>query len=256
MNSDKDDISRTDTASTGCVWDLTGTNTRSYSGSASTDYNQIALFGKTKIANDLNLGFALSPPADGKTNYSDDYSSSTHRTGNGMILGVGIGKEDSDMVFEGGVVIEQENKDSGDGDQRDLFILYEALFGGGAFLVGYTSTESDKLEDGSTKIARPISSSTIDLEGQVDVDNGIYASVSLTSLNATFGDYGNASYDLINRKVSKLESKTRSLALQMVFEQGILSPEDQRPHFWLFSSHTKVQDLCNVQDLKFAFIIS
>ena len=217
MNSDKDDISRTDTASTGCVWDLTGTNTCSYSGSASTDYNQIALFGKTKIANDLNLGFALSPPADGKTNYSDDYSSSTHRTGNGMILGVGIGKEDSDMVFEGGVVIEQENKDSGDGDQRDLFILYEALFGGGAFLVGYTSTESDKLEDGSTKIARPISSSTIDLEGQVDVDNGIYASVSLTSLNATFGDYGNASYDLINRKVSKLESKTRSLALQMFF---------------------------------------
>ena len=91
------------------------------------------------------------------------------------------------------------------------------LFGGGAFLVGYTSTESDKLEDGSTKIARPISSSTIDLEGQVDVDNGIYASVSLTSLNATFGDYGNASYDLINRKVSKLESKTRSLALQMFF---------------------------------------
>ena len=84
-------------------------------------------------------------------------------------------------------------------------------------MVGYTSTESDKLEDGSTKIARPISSSTIDLEGQVDVDNGIYASVSLTSLNATFGDYGNASYDLINRKVSKLESKTRSLALQMFF---------------------------------------
>ena len=48
MNSDKDDRSRTDTASTGCVWDSTGTNTRSYSGSASTDYNQIAIFWENK----------------------------------------------------------------------------------------------------------------------------------------------------------------------------------------------------------------
>ena len=119
------------------------------------------------------------------------------------------------MVFEGGVVIEQENKDSGDGDQRDLFILYEALLGGGAFLVGYTSTESDKLEDGSTKIARPISSSTIDLEGQFEVGNGIYASVSLTSLNATYGDYGNTTYDLI--KSDSYKSTTMSLAINAIF---------------------------------------
>ena len=199
----KQDKSRTDTASTGCLWSSTGTSTRSYSGSASSDYNQIALFGKSEITNELKLGFLLTPAAGGKTNYSGDYTDTIFRKGNGMTLGVGIGKEDSQMAFEGGIIIEQENKNSGDGSSRDLFVLYETLFGGGAFLVGYKNSESDKLEDGSTKIARPITSTTIDLEAQINVANGIYASGSLSSLNATYGDYGDATADEIKSESYK-----------------------------------------------------
>ena len=199
----KNDISRTDTASTGCLWSSTGTSTRSYSGSASSDYNQIALFGKSEITNELKLGFLLAPAAGGKTNYSGDYTDTIFRKGNGMTLGVGIGKEDSQMAFEGGIIIEQENKNSGDGSSRDLFVLYETLFGGGAFLVGYKNSESDKLEDGSTKIARPITSTTIDLEAQINVANGIYASGSLSSLNATYGDYGDVTADEIKSESYK-----------------------------------------------------
>ncbi len=199
----KQDKSRTDTAPTGCFWTSTGTSTRSYSGSASSDYNQIALFGKSEITNELKLGFLLTPAAGGKTNYNGDYTDTIFRRGNGMTLGVGIGKEDSQMAFEGGIIIEQENKNSGDGSSRDLFVLYETLFGGGAFLVGYKNLESDKLEDGSTKIARPITSTTIDLEAQINVTNGIYASGSLSSLNATYGDYGDATADEIKSESYK-----------------------------------------------------
>ncbi len=169
MVTDKQDISRTDTASTGCVWPSTGTNTVSYFGSASSGYNQIALFGKSEITNELKLGFLLAPAAGGKTNYSGDYTNTIFRRGNGMTFGVGVGKEDSQMAFEGGIFVEQENKDSGDGNNRDLFVLYETLFSGGAFSVGYKNSESDKLEVGSTKIARPISSTTIDMEVQFNV---------------------------------------------------------------------------------------
>ena len=203
MVTSMEDISRTDTASTGCLWNETGTNTRSYSGSASNDYNNISLFGKSEITNELNLGFLISPSAGGETNYSGDYSDSIFRSGNGMMLGFGIGKEDSKMAFEGGIIIEQENKNSGDGSSRDLFVLYETIFGGGAFLVNYVNSESDKLEDGSTKIARPISSTTIDLEVQVNVANGIYVSGSLSSLNATYGDYGDATADEIKSESYK-----------------------------------------------------
>ena len=89
------------------------------------------------------------------------------------------------------------------GSSRDIFVLYETLFGVGAFLVGYKNSESDKLEDGSTKIARPITSTTIDLEAQINVANGIYASGSLSSLNATYGDYGDATADEIKSESYK-----------------------------------------------------
>ena len=79
-------------------------------------------------------------------------------------------------MHEGGILIEQESKDSGDGNKRDLFFLYEILIGGGSFLASFTNSETEKLKDGSTNVARPTSATTIDLQTQIDLEGGMYVS--------------------------------------------------------------------------------
>ena len=44
-----------------------------------------------------------------------------------MIIGGAIGSIITDTVYEGGILIEQESKDSGAGNKRDLFSLYETF---------------------------------------------------------------------------------------------------------------------------------
>ena len=129
----KGDVTSTDTINRGYVQASTSTTTKSRSGSASAVYNQIIIFGKNNINKSINLGFTFIPEASSKSKYSDDFSTSNFRKGNGMIIGGAIGSISTDTVYEGGILIEQESKDSGDGNKRDLFFLYETLMGGGSF---------------------------------------------------------------------------------------------------------------------------
>ena len=46
-----------------------------------------------------------------------------------MIIGGAIGSITTDTVYEGGILIEQESKDSGDGNKRDLFLFFDYSFG-------------------------------------------------------------------------------------------------------------------------------
>ena len=82
-------------------------------------------------------------------------------------------------------------------------------------MAGYKNSESDKLQVGSIKIARPISPTTIDMEVQFNVANGIYVSGSLSSLNATYGDYGDATADEI--KSESFKGTEISFAINSLF---------------------------------------
>ena len=93
-----------------------------------------------------------------------------------MIIGGAIGSISTDTVYEGGILIEQESQDSGDGNKRDLFFLYETLIGGGSLLASFTNSETEKLKDGSTNVARPTSATTIDLQTQIDLEGGMCVS--------------------------------------------------------------------------------
>ena len=176
MVSEKGDVTSTDTINRGYVWASTNTTTKSRSGSTSADYNQIIIFGKNNINKSINLGFTFIPEASSKSKYSDDFSTSNFRKGNGMIIGGAIVLISTDTVYEGGILIEQESKDSGDGNKRDLFFLYETLIGGGSLLASCTNSETEKLKDGSTNVARPTSATTIDLQTQIDFEGGMYVS--------------------------------------------------------------------------------
>ena len=74
---EKGDLSSTGTLNNGYVWTATGTSTRSTSGSASADYNQIRIYGMKKIKESINAGFTFIPEALSKSKYSDDYSTLT-----------------------------------------------------------------------------------------------------------------------------------------------------------------------------------
>ena len=87
MVSEKGDVTSTDTINRGYVWASTNTTTKSRSGSASADYNQIIIFGKNNINKSINLGFIFIPGASSKSKYSDDFSTSSFRKGNGVIIG-------------------------------------------------------------------------------------------------------------------------------------------------------------------------
>ena len=62
------------------------------------------------------------------------------------------------------------------GNKRDLFFLYETLIGGGSLLASFTNSETEKLKDGSTNVARPTSATTIDLQTQIVLEGGMYVS--------------------------------------------------------------------------------
>ncbi len=69
MVSEKGDVTSTDTINRGNVWASTNTTTKSKSGSASADYNQIVIFGKNNINKSINLGFNFIPEASSKSKY-------------------------------------------------------------------------------------------------------------------------------------------------------------------------------------------
>jgi len=191
------DINKLGTQTNNCTWVSTGTSTETVSGTASASYNQIGIFGKRKVSDKMSFGFFITPEAGNTSKYSNDYSTTNFRVGNGLIIGGAIGSESTDTVYEVGLSIEQESKDSGDASQRDLFFLYETLLEPGVVvLAGYTNSESEKFKDGSTNIARPYSSSIIDLAVQFEMDE-LYSSVQLDLLNTTYGNYGDTASDKV-----------------------------------------------------------
>ena len=56
------------------------------------------------------------------------------------------------------------------------FSSMKLLIGGGSFLASYTNSETEKLKDGSTNVARPTSATTINLQTQIDLEGGMYVS--------------------------------------------------------------------------------
>jgi len=216
LESIKGDIARTDTLTNGCTWTATGTDTRNYSGSASADLNRLLVFSKTKISDKMSFGFLLAPEAGSKSKYSNDYSSTDFRAGNGFIIGGAIGSESAGTVFEGGLIIEQESKESGDGSQRDLFFLYETFLDPDVVvLAGYTNSESQKLKDGSTNVARPSSHSLISLGAQFKMDEGVYPLIQFNIFNKSYGDYGNSSSD--STKIESFKYTDISFAVNASF---------------------------------------
>ena len=121
MVSEKGAVISTDSINRGYVWASTNTTTKSRSGSTSADYNQIIIFGKNNINKSINLGFTFIPVASSKSKYSDNFSTSNFRKGNGMIIGGAIGSISTDPMYEGGILIEQESKDSGAGKKEIYF---------------------------------------------------------------------------------------------------------------------------------------
>ena len=164
-------------------------------GTGSGEYNVFGIVGKTELTEKLLLGFTGILEATDKSKYTDDWSTVDNRMGNGMRMGVSVGSETSMRAFEGGIIIENENKDSGDGYSMYIFGLYEGRFGGGGYLIGYSNGSEEKVVDGTEYISRPNSFSTIDLQVQYELDEGMYFSGDLKKIDVKYGDYGIATED-------------------------------------------------------------
>ena len=215
MVSKKTDIARGDTLTRGCTWTSTGTANRSSNGTGSGDYNVFVIVGKTELTEKLLLGFTGVLEATDKSKYTDDWSTSDNRMGNGMRMGVSVGSETSMRAFEGGIIIENESKDSGDGNSMYIFGLYEGRFGGGGYLIGYSNGSEEKVVDGTEYISRPNSFSTIDLQVQYELDEGMYFSGDLKKIDVKYGDYGIATKDEV--KTNTLAENDIKLGINVVF---------------------------------------
>jgi len=197
MVSQKTDRAEADTLTNGCTWTSTSTANRNWNGTGSGEYNVFGIAGKTELTEKLLLGFTGILEATDKSKYTGDWSNSDNRMGNGMIMGVSVGSETSIRAFEGGIIIENESKDSGDGKGMYVFGLYEGRFGGGGYLIGYSNGSEAKVVDGTEYISRPNSYSTIDLMVQYELDEGMYFSGDLRKIDVKYGDYGIATEDEI-----------------------------------------------------------
>jgi len=197
MVSKKTDIALGKTLTSGCTWSSTGTANESSKGTGSAEYNVSRIVGKTELTEKLLLGFTGILEATDKSKYTDDWSTSDNRMGNGMIMGVSVGSETSMRAFEGGIIIENESKDSGDGNSMSVFGLYEGRFGGGGYLIGYSNGSEEKVVDGTEYISRPNNYSSIDLKVQYELDEGMYFSGDLRKFDVKYGDYGIATEDEI-----------------------------------------------------------
>ena len=58
-------------------------------------------------------------------------------------MGGAIGSISTDTVYEGGILIEQESKDSGAGKKRFIFPLWDFYRGGASFLASFTNSETE-----------------------------------------------------------------------------------------------------------------
>ena len=161
------------------------------------------------------MGFTGILEATDKSKYTDDWSTTDNRMGNGMRMGVSVGSETSMRAFEGGIIIENESKDSGDGNSMYIFGLYEGRFGGGGYLIGYSNGSEEKVVDGTEYISRPNSFSTIDLQVQYELDEGMYFSGDLRKIDAKYGDYGIATEDEV--KTNTLAENDIKLGINVVF---------------------------------------
>ena len=215
MVSSKTDIARGETLTSGCNWTSTGTANDSSKGTGSGEYNVFGIVGKTELTEKLLLGFTGFLEAKDKSKYTDDWSTTDNRMGNGMRMGVSVGSETSMRAFEGGIIIENESKDSGDGKGMYVFGLYEGRFGGGGYLIGYSNGSEEKVVDGTEYISRPNSFSTIDLQVQYELDEGMYFSGDLRKIDAKYGDYGIATKDEV--KTNTLAENDIKLGINVVF---------------------------------------
>ena len=214
MITDKYDIDRVDTASSGCVWISTSTQVRNFNGSASLEYNTLFVVGKKKVK-EISIGYVFSPNSSDNTRFSNDYSNSTYRSGNGNIIGFAIGKENIDANYEVGILIENSNKDSGDGDLKKTFLFYEKSLGDSFFSINYSIIEEDKVVDGSEKISRGSTGNIINLEGQFEIDDNFFLSGSLDINNYEYKKYGDYSSDLV--RPNKLNSNTIGIEANILF---------------------------------------
>ena len=171
--------------------------------------------GSTSLTEKLLLGFTGILEATDKSKYTDDWSNADYRIGNGMRMGVSVGSETSMRAFEGGVMIENESKDSGDGNSMYIFGLYEGRFGGGGYLIGYSNGSEAKVVDGTEYISRPNSFSTIDLQVQYELDEGMYFSGDLKKIDVKYGDYGIATQDEV--KINSSAGNDIKLGINVAF---------------------------------------
>ena len=81
-------------------------------------------------------------------------------------------------------------------------------------LAGYTNSESQKLKDGSTNVARPSSLSLISLGAQFEMDE-VYPSIQFNIFNKSYGDYGNSSSD--STKIESFKYTDISFAVNASF---------------------------------------
>ena len=215
MVSKKTDIAESDTLTNGCTWSSTGTANRNWNGTGSGDYNVFVIVGKTELTEKLLLGFTGILEATDKSKYTDDWSNADYRIGNGMRMGVSVGSETLMRAFEGGIILEQENKDSGDGNSMYIFGLFEGRFGGGGYLIGYSNGSEAKVVNGTEYISRPNSFSTIDLQVQYELDEGMYFSGDLRKIDTKYGDYGIATEDEV--KANTRAENDIKLGINVVF---------------------------------------